>query len=203
MQIFEFRNEVVGDYREYIESFISIADPKIRRAVDEALQGGLLWRDPLVQINPNFAPGKKIDDLIEEQLLHPESGRIFRRSKKETNGSGYALNLHLHQEKAVRLACAKKNYIFCTGTGSGKSLSCIIPIADHVLRTGSGQGIKAIILYPITSTFAGLSLKKRCSTAARLETRPTKRRFLPFGCTSLSAGAIPSTHHSSRRNRVT
>ena len=80
MQIFEFRNEVVADYRKYIESFISIADPRIRQKVDQELQGGLLWRDPLVQINPNFTPGKKIDDLIAEQLLHPEFGRIFRRS---------------------------------------------------------------------------------------------------------------------------
>jgi hypothetical protein len=40
MQIFEFRDEVVGDYREYIESFILIADPRIRPAVDQALQIG-------------------------------------------------------------------------------------------------------------------------------------------------------------------
>jgi hypothetical protein len=56
MQIFEFRDEVVGDYREYIESFISIADPRIREAVDRALKDGLLWRDPLVQINPRAVP---------------------------------------------------------------------------------------------------------------------------------------------------
>ena len=149
MQIFEFRNEVVADYRKYIESFISIADPRIWQKVDQELQGGLLWRDPLVQINPNFARGKKIDDLIEEKLLHPECGRIFRRSKKETDGSGYPLNLHLHQEEAIRLACEKKNYILCTGTGSGKSLSYMIPIVDHVLRAGSGRGIKGIIVYPI------------------------------------------------------
>ena len=151
MQIFEFRDEVVGDYREYIESFISIADPRIRQAVDQALQGGLLWRDPLVQINPNFAPGKRVDDLVAEGLLHPECGRIFRRSKKETNGAGYPLNLHLHQEEAIRLACSKKDYVLCTGTGSGKSLSYIIPIADQVLRTGSGQGIRAIIVYPMNA----------------------------------------------------
>jgi ATP-dependent helicase YprA (DUF1998 family) len=151
MQIFEFRDEVVGDYREYIESFISIADPRIRQAVDQALQIGLLWRDPLVQINPNFAPGKKIDDLVAEGLLHPECGRIFKRSKRETNGAGYPLNLHLHQEEAIRLACAKKNYVLCTGTGSGKSLSYIIPITDHVLRTGPGRGIRAIIVYPMNA----------------------------------------------------
>jgi len=134
MQIFEFRNEVVADYKEYRESFISVADPPIRQAVDQALRDGLLWRDPLIQINPNFAPGKKIDDLIAEQLLHPEFGLIFRRSKKETNGSGWPLNLH--QEAAIRLACAKKNYILCTGTRSGKSP----PISFPLLTMCSGLG---------------------------------------------------------------
>jgi ATP-dependent helicase YprA (DUF1998 family)/very-short-patch-repair endonuclease len=151
MQIFEFRDEVVSDYAEYIESFISIADQRIQQTVDQALKSGLLWRDPLVQINPNFAPGKKIDDLVEEGLLHSECGRIFRRSKKVTNGAGYSLNLHLHQEQAIRLARAKKNYVLCTGTGSGKSLSYIIPITDHVLRAGSGRGVRAIIVYPMNA----------------------------------------------------
>jgi very-short-patch-repair endonuclease len=151
MQIFEFRDAVVGDYREYIESFISVADPRIRQTVDRALQDGLLWRDPLVQINPNFAPGKDIDSLVTEGLLHPECGRIFRRAKKETNGAGYPLNLHLHQEEAIRLARAGENYVLCTGTGSGKSLSYIIPIADHVLRTGAKTGVRAIIVYPMNA----------------------------------------------------
>src|ERR1700730_661368 len=119
MQIFEFRDAVVGDYREYIESFISVADPRIRQTVDRALQDGLLWRDPLVQINPNVAPGKDIDSLVAEGLLHPECGRMFRRAKKATNGAGYPLNLHLHQEEAIRLARAGENYVLCTGTGSG------------------------------------------------------------------------------------
>lgn len=38
-----------------------------------------------------------------------------------------------------------------TGTGSGKSLSYIVPIVDHVLRTGSGHGIQAIIIYPMNA----------------------------------------------------
>ena len=38
-----------------------------------------------------------------------------------------------------------------TGTGSGKSLSYIIPAVDHVVRTGSGNGIKALIVYPMNA----------------------------------------------------
>ncbi len=37
------------------------------------------------------------------------------------------------------------------GTGSGKSLSYIVPIVDRVLRHGSGKGVQAIILYPMNA----------------------------------------------------
>ena len=38
-----------------------------------------------------------------------------------------------------------------TGTGSGKSLAYIVPIMDHVLRSGSGRGIRAIVVYPMNA----------------------------------------------------
>jgi ATP-dependent helicase YprA (DUF1998 family) len=42
-------------------------------------------------------------------------------------------------------------YVLSTGTGSGKSLAYIVPIVDHILRQGLGQGIKAIIVYPMNA----------------------------------------------------
>ena len=38
-----------------------------------------------------------------------------------------------------------------SGTGSGKSLTYIVPIVDHVLRKGSGRGIQAIVVYPMNA----------------------------------------------------
>ena len=38
-----------------------------------------------------------------------------------------------------------------SGTGSGKSLTYIVPIVDHVLRNGSGRGIQAIGVYPMNA----------------------------------------------------
>ena len=38
-----------------------------------------------------------------------------------------------------------------TGTGSGKSMSYIVPIVDRVLRDGSGQGVRAIVVYPMNA----------------------------------------------------
>ena len=59
--------------------------------------------------------------------------------------------LHQHQEEAIRKGTAGRNYVLTTGTGSGKSLSYIIPIVNHVLREGSGRGIQAIIIYPMNA----------------------------------------------------
>jgi ATP-dependent helicase YprA (DUF1998 family) len=56
--------------------------------------------------------------------------------------SGLPLRLHTHQEEAIRVARQGRNYVLTTGTGSGKSLSYMIPIVDRVLREGSGKGIK-------------------------------------------------------------
>lgn len=45
----------------------------------------------------------------------------------------------------------KTLYVLTTGTGSGKSLSYIVPIVDYILKNGSGNGIKAIIVYPMNA----------------------------------------------------
>jgi superfamily II DNA/RNA helicase/very-short-patch-repair endonuclease len=61
------------------------------------------------------------------------------------------MRLHRHQVDAIHEARSRKNYVLTTGTGSGKSLSYIIPIVDHVLRNGRGKGIQAIVVYPMNA----------------------------------------------------
>src|SRR2546430_3181114 len=61
------------------------------------------------------------------------------------------MRLHRHQVDAIREARAGHNYVLTTGTGSGKNLSYIVPIVDHVLRRGSGQGVQAIVVYPMNA----------------------------------------------------
>jgi len=141
MQIFQFRDDVVGDYAEYIKSFINVADPRIKQKVQESLVAGLLWRDPLVQLNPTFKAGTPVDELVFKEVIHSECERIFRRDKRQVSG-GLPLNLHLHQEEAIHLAQAGKNYVLCTGTGSGKSLSYIIPIVQTMVHHAQQSGAK-------------------------------------------------------------
>lgn len=150
MDVFGLRDKLVKDYSEYTRSFIQIRDSRIRDHVEQRLSEGLLWPDPLIQMNPSFELGESIDELVEQDILHPECSRIFRM-KEEFQGQGKPLRLHRHQVDAVKAAKTKENYVLTTGTGSGKSLAYIVPIVDHVLRLGSGKGIQAIIVYPMNA----------------------------------------------------
>ena len=153
MDVFRLHARLIEDFGDYVRSFIHISDPRVRKVVEGALDGGLLWPDPLIQLNPSFEPGSWIDELCEEGVLVDECRRIFRKDKDDpaTQGDGRPLRLHKHQADAIRSAGTGANYVLTTGTGSGKSLSYIIPIVDHVLRRGSGPGIQAIVVYPMNA----------------------------------------------------
>jgi ATP-dependent helicase YprA (DUF1998 family) len=77
---------------------------------------------------------------------------------KTASSEGSVLSLHRHQEDAIRVANPRdtgtlgNNYVLTTGTGSGKSLSYIIPIVDYCLRVGPrNKRTKAIIIYPMNA----------------------------------------------------
>jgi ATP-dependent helicase YprA (DUF1998 family) len=91
-----------------------------------------------------------IDELVAGGILHPECARIFRVDKHGSD-PGRPLQLHWHQAEAIRTAAKGNNYVLTTGTGSGKSLAYIVPIVDYVLRNGSGNGIQAIVVYPMNA----------------------------------------------------
>src|SRR5690606_22381682 len=70
------------------------------------------------------------------------------------------LSLYRHQREAVEAARTGDSYVLTTGTGSGKSLSYIIPIVDRVLRERErekqegrrpAKRTRAIIVYPMNA----------------------------------------------------
>ena len=150
MDAFSLRNQVIEDYAEFVRSFVTIKDERIASKVKDELDSGLLWPDPLIQLNPAFEQGPSLQDLVAEGLLHSTNQKVFRR--KEEDGSDHGpLRFHQHQVEAIRTASEGRNYVLTTGTGSGKSLAYIVPIVDHVLRNGSGRGIQAIVVYPMNA----------------------------------------------------
>jgi ATP-dependent helicase YprA (DUF1998 family) len=153
VDVFRVRDRLIDDYREFTGSFVDIHDKAIREHVAERMARGYQWPDPWLSLNPNFASGGTVTDLIAEGLLQPECARIFRL--KDDNSDGPVLRLHQHQREAIEAARTGGSYVLTTGTGSGKSLAYIIPIVDRVLAAKSAgtyrPGIKAIVVYPMNA----------------------------------------------------
>jgi ATP-dependent helicase YprA (DUF1998 family)/very-short-patch-repair endonuclease len=151
MDVFDLRERLVEDYADFTRSFVVIRDDRIADHVDAELRSGVLWPNPVVQLNPAFESGGEVSQLVKGGLLDERCTAIFARDKTEQNPSGTPLSLHKHQREAIELAQTGANYVLTTGTGSGKSLAYIVPIVDRVLRTGPRKGIKAIVIYPMNA----------------------------------------------------
>lgn len=152
MDIFRLRDEIIRDYARYTKSFTVMADDRIRQEVEKRFDAGLLWPEPLIQLNPSFAPGGTVDWLVERKILHPLCREIFRMGKSDAS-RGSPMQLYRHQTDAIQAARRGEHYVLTTGTGSGKSLAYIVPIVDYVLRyrKESERGIKAIVVYPMNA----------------------------------------------------
>lgn len=150
MNVFEFRNRLIDDYSRYVRGFINAQDEHLARRVHQGLNSGVFWPEPLIQLNPSFEPGGRIEDLVGARVLHETCARTFRKDKDTpAYPGGRSLCLHKHQEEAVRHAKTGANYVLTTGTGSGKILADIVPIVDHGLRRGPGRGVQAIVICPM------------------------------------------------------
>lgn len=146
MDAFGLREAVVDQYARYVKSFVRIRDDRLAAFVEEQLASGVLWPDALLQLNPAYAPGPTLQELAETGVLRSETARFFRRSDDAP------LRLYQHQYEALQQAQAGRSYVVTTGTGSGKSLTYLVPVYDAIVRQGAQPpGIRAIIVYPMNA----------------------------------------------------
>jgi superfamily II DNA/RNA helicase len=146
---FKVHRQLIEDYKSFTEGFVDIRDPDLREAIKEQSLAGAQWPDPWISLNPSFAPGGRVDQLVSEGVLDPRCTSIF--SAKGSGQTPTPFSLYQHQRDAIEAARAGDSYVLTTGTGSGKSLAYIVPIVDRVLRDGSGKGIRAIVVYPMNA----------------------------------------------------
>ena len=147
MDVFALRDFVVGEYTKFATSFTTIHAQDIRQQVDAIYADGRYWPDPLIQINPSYKRGARLDALIAGHALDPRTAEIFRDGRDP-------LALYKHQEQAIACAAAGESYVVTTGTGSGKSLCFFIPIVSTVLaerRSGMARRTRAIVIYPMNA----------------------------------------------------
>ena len=140
MNVFDAHSRIVTDYSAYIRSFLNIADPAIKETVEGELNRGKLWPEPLLQFNPAFEIVGKVKDVADAGLLHPAIADVFK---------GYSL--YHHQVEALRLGTAGKDFVVTSGTGSGKSVTYIGTIFDHLLSQPAAAGVTAVVVYPMNA----------------------------------------------------
>jgi len=173
LDAFTLRQRVLRDYDAYVRSFLTIADAHLRDHVERQLSEGALWPQPLLQLNPAYEMGHTVGELVEEGLLHPLCARIF------TDERGQPFRLYAHQEQALRLYARRQPYVLTTGTGSGKSLTYLIPIVDHILKNHpERRSVRAIIIYPMNALINS-QLEAIRRLLARVEGGPGEGSPLP------------------------
>ncbi|HPU81914.1 DEAD/DEAH box helicase, partial [Accumulibacter sp.] len=153
MDVFQFREKLVGEYSQFTSSFTRIRTADIASFVAAAYESQRYWPAPLVQVNPNFKAEHTVEELVAASGLHPECARIFRGGKSVTS-AGVSLKLFRHQEEAISFAQTGASYVLTTGTGSGKSLAYFIPIIDAILKARAADPAprtRAIVIYPMNA----------------------------------------------------
>ncbi|HAA13339.1 MAG TPA: DEAD/DEAH box helicase, partial [Cytophagales bacterium] len=142
MNAFDLHRTITQKYEDYLRSFIHISDDRILERVNKELDDGKLVPQPLVQLNPNFARNRSLDQLVEEEDLAPELTNIFR---------GY--DLYTHQVGALQRGARGEGFVVTSGTGSGKSVTFLGTVFNYVLKHRQ-PGLKAILIYPMNALIA-------------------------------------------------
>lgn len=143
--IFDLHNDILNDYKLYIDSFINIADKKILETVRKDFDLGNLYPEPLVQFNPSFESGGKVEDLVNEGILAKDFNSIFY------DETGSSWSIYKHQKEAIIKGNEGKDFVVTSGTGSGKSLTYISTIFNDLFKSPKSHGVKAIIVYPLNA----------------------------------------------------
>lgn len=108
---FGIHQQLIDDYRAFTSGFVDIRDRRLSARVAERLESGVQWPDPWVSLNPSFASGGRVSDLIAEGLLHPECERIFQHKTQHGVGDeGMLLRRHDGGFSAARCRAAGCRY---------------------------------------------------------------------------------------------
>lgn len=159
MDVFGVHRKLIEEYREFTEGSTVIRDERINAFVQDDLNAKSQWPHPWLSLNPFFASAGTVTELAAKGVLHDECAKIFQAGKTPggTSCDGRPLTFHRHQREAIDAAASRGSYVLTTGTGSGKSLSYIVPIVDRVLKAREEEGpkarkrVRAIIVYPMNA----------------------------------------------------
>lgn len=142
----DFNSGYLGYLETHFSTRYDYLNEKIIRKKEEE---GRFIKGPYIQLTPPYEKGTTLQDLVDEGILHPDIVKIFGN-----------IQLYTHQEKVIRnIFETGRNAFIATGTGSGKTLSFLIPVINYILKIKTNpelseeakKGVKAIFMYPMNA----------------------------------------------------
>ncbi len=147
---YESSKNIVHYYKRYLLTTFSTNSPERNNKLKQALDSEeMISKGPYICLSDSFKKASTIPSLIKEGLLVPEMNEIDPLH-------GLDRRLFKHQEDALRAYNKGQNLIVTTGTGSGKTITFMLPIINSLLkeeRTNGqlGPGVRVLIIYPMNA----------------------------------------------------
>jgi len=101
MDVFKLREDVVKEYRDYVESFIRIYDDRLDKFVTSASKKANSGLTLSSSLTPPLSWTRLLGELAHEGVILPETARFF----------GENLRLYKHQREALELARKKRVFL--------------------------------------------------------------------------------------------
>lgn len=134
------------EYKRYIKTALTISPqyPDLREQLSRTLENpDLLFRGPYLQGLPPYQKGESLKNLVEAGVLPSNIlGVPFLGSPEN--------QLYYHQCETIKKVRKQRNVVLATGTGSGKTLSFLIPIISSILENPQ-PGTHTMLLYPMNA----------------------------------------------------
>jgi len=141
MDAFLLHKNVTANYDSYLRSFFPPMDEWMKAEVEKAMDSGRFIPESLLQFNPSFKSSTELKDLVAEGVITENTKRAFGE-----------ISLFEHQVEAIRKGTQGEGFVVTSGTGSGKSLTYLTTVFDHILKMEPKQkGIKAFLVYPMNA----------------------------------------------------
>lgn len=130
-----------------------------QKPLDKMLQSFEFAQESYLEGIPYYEPDEQMTLAKlcagDNPVLEPETAKAFTRYFG-CNDPGEVM-LYTHQVNSLKAAHDGKNLIVCTGTGSGKTESFLLPLINGIVRERKERGdqyqpgIRALILYPMNA----------------------------------------------------
>ena len=80
LDVFQLRDRVVEEYRDYVQSFVRVLDDRIDDFISNRLGEGELWPAAELQLNPAFEMDRTLGELAAQGIIKPETARFLAKS---------------------------------------------------------------------------------------------------------------------------